>query len=547
MHFWPSTTHVQEGPVLLSDLPYKGKARPDVDLLSKAGLPLAGEAFSAREWAAWLLSPDRYRERWRFAQHSTDALKERGIPLEELRASAVREPGPRKRLWLLHKKCFRFVRDEHGEEVADPTQKVPVCPECAASLHGRAPRLPKFSLANDFWMGQLPPQLRGLSEGAWLLLALARPFIRRFGCLTDSGKWTHPEERIKAFIGNVCAFTQADGGSLVAKLPPRAEDLVGRITIAFAGSDGDLKRARLRSLAVSPAAFKRAYDYLHRCNPIYAAVGWDEAAAMDLARDRSVLGLPACLGACVRVDEGADPKAQSVRQEGPGEAVQGESDEIPPHEKDAGEGPDSNDLGEPEEGEYVAGVADRDVELDMDRAVQNIKTSLQRQEVRARRVIRHQEEMREQHGRHAYESLGAQEELRGEHDAQARTNTNETRLREMEEQITAAERSVQGLRVAPSMEDSSVYAQWLDDASQEKTLLVPTQTNMQNMFDPYFWTSLDPCCFVYGDGAYGIDREVPVSFPEYLDYICSRDELSYELRATALGRGRSLTAVRLCF
>ena len=345
MHFWASPTHVQEGRVLLSDESYKGKAQPDAGLRDKAGLSQGDESFSARDWASWLLSPDRYRERWRFAQHSASAVKERGIPLEELQASAVREPGPRKRLWLLHKKCFKFVRDEHGDDVADPTQRVPVCPECVASLTGRAPRLPKFSLANDLWMGQLPPQLRGLSEGAWLLLALARPFIRRFGCLTDSGKWTHPEERIKAFIGNVCAFTQADGGSLVAKLPPRAEDLVGRITIAFAGSDGDLKRARLRALAVSPAAFKRAYDYLHRCNPIYAAVSWDEAAAMDLSRDRSVLGLPACLGACVRVDEMADPKAQSVRQEGPGEAVQSQSDDIPPEEKESGEGLDSNDCG----------------------------------------------------------------------------------------------------------------------------------------------------------------------------------------------------------
>ena len=100
----------------------------------------------------------------------------------------------------------------------------------------------------------------------------------------------------------------------------------------------------------------------------------------------------------------------------------------------------------------------------------------------------------------------------------------------MEEQISAAERSQQGLRVPPSMEDPIVHAQWLDDATQEKTLLVPTQTNMQNMFDPYFWTSLDPCCFVYGDGAFGIDREVPITFPEYLEYICSRRRRSIRLR-----------------
>ena len=34
--------------------------------------------------------------------------------------------------------------------------------------------MPKFALANDLWIGKLPECFRGLSEGALLLLPIAR-------------------------------------------------------------------------------------------------------------------------------------------------------------------------------------------------------------------------------------------------------------------------------------------------------------------------------------------------------------------------------------
>eukprot|EP00973_Karenia_brevis_P067534 9394915-Karenia_brevis.AAC.1 len=51
---------------------------------------------------------------------------------------------------------------------------------------------------------------------------------------------------------------------------------------------------------------------------------------------------------------------------------------------------------------------------------------------------------------------------------------------------------------------------------------------MENMFDPDFWTAMDPRSFVYGDGVYGIDRKTKMSFPEYLRYLFNRDELEYD-------------------
>ena len=88
----------------------------------------------------------------------------------------MRDPVTRA-LWLLRKKCFQIRPNEDGELVADVDQKVPVCSDCADSLGADNPKLPKYALSSDLWLGRLPPALQDWSEGAWMLLALARPFI----------------------------------------------------------------------------------------------------------------------------------------------------------------------------------------------------------------------------------------------------------------------------------------------------------------------------------------------------------------------------------
>ena len=86
-------------------------------------------------------------------------------------------------------------------------------------MPGKVPKMPKFALANGLWLGKLPARLKTLTDGAWIMLALARPFIRRYSCLNDSGKWMHPDERIRGFIDNVVASAQANGGRVLTSLP----------------------------------------------------------------------------------------------------------------------------------------------------------------------------------------------------------------------------------------------------------------------------------------------------------------------------------------
>ena len=97
-----------------------------------------------RQRAHELLAPARYHARWRFLRVGDDGVsREGGIPLAELEASAVRDPGPDGQLWLLHKKVFRMVRNSRGELVADANQKVPICVGCNAALSRKVPTMPK--------------------------------------------------------------------------------------------------------------------------------------------------------------------------------------------------------------------------------------------------------------------------------------------------------------------------------------------------------------------------------------------------------------------
>jgi hypothetical protein len=236
--------------------------------------------------------------------------------------------------------------------------------------------MPKYALANDFWMGKLPRSLQNLSDGAWLLLALARPLIRRYNCST-LGKVNPGEadESIKGYVGNVAAFAQRDGGRVLTSLPPRPEDVVDRIVIAFVGSEADCKRAYISELGVCLSDFKAAYECLHAVNALYNRVQWDEEAARSMLGESEVLGLPSVLTGCVRVHE-SDAACARTCQSGPADA------HIAGAEEPRGEACDS----EPEEDAYNAGVADEDMKLDVDRQMTQVEVHLRKQALLAQQV-----------------------------------------------------------------------------------------------------------------------------------------------------------------
>ena len=104
----------------------------------------------------------------------------------------------------------------------------------------------------------------------------------------------------ECFQCNLAVFQQQDGPHLLHTLPPRPDDLVERVTIAFVGSDGDLKKRFLQQLRCDANAMKRAYELLRSVNAVYAHVKWDAAAEKVMRSMGGPLGLPGNLQACLR-------------------------------------------------------------------------------------------------------------------------------------------------------------------------------------------------------------------------------------------------------
>ncbi len=516
----------------------------------------AGEVAQApcrRDLAQALLSPARYYRRWRFTGPRGE---EGGIPLQELEASSVRDPRPHGGLWLLHKRLFRMVAragaDGRRELVADPDQEVPICTDCRCSLTKPVPSMPKFALANDLWMGRPPPELAGLSTGARLLLPLARGVVKRYNCLTDSGKWKPVEQRIKGYVGNVVAFPQADGGCEVLSLPPRGNQLLDHVRIVFSGpSTGELRHARVAELEVSRDKLRVAYELLARRNAQYARVRWDDQAAEELEPREGQMGLPPCLAKCVTLKEVTTRPARA-RQKGPADAVEtGVNEERIQEGSDAGQAAQADELqkeaeeeqekgmdaeegsDEDERGEFAAAVADADMQCDQDRAWKRVEVSLRRAEMLAAQKARVETAMRRQEGMQGYEDKDLQRALQ-EETTRLREAVGRVDLSQMQEHMEKAQQQVQETRPPPGV----ARQRWRvagggvvpgEENGHKLQVVVPTGVEPVSMFAPSFWSAFAPLTFPYGDGVFGLERDAELTYVEWCQYLMDREELAYEV------------------
>ena len=154
----------------------------------------------------------RYRARWPL------------LPLSELMHSCVSHPYGRYAdgspwLWLLHKASV-------PAELTEDT-RVWVCADCAGSLARKCPRVPKYALANDLWLGRVPavfrPDKKRLSAMTFMLLSLGRAVVQKV--IAERTKPQRPEEKQKGMRANTVAFPQAKIRELVtAHLPPTSEE-----------------------------------------------------------------------------------------------------------------------------------------------------------------------------------------------------------------------------------------------------------------------------------------------------------------------------------
>ena len=573
---------------------------------------------TSRRTAHYLFSVDRYRDRWCFGQ--SESGEEFGIPRAELEASAVENPHCKGELWLLHRKAFTFT----PAGLVDPACKVPICADCKVDVGKKKPGLPKYALANDLWIGAMPKALRGLSEGAWLLLPLARCLMKRFNCKSDMDKrWRPPSDQmIKALVGNVCVFPQADGGKVLTSLPPTAEELIDSLAIVFTGPAEDMLTGFHKDLGVDPAVLKEAYDFLLKHNKTYSQTRWDEGKAAGLQLVDGCLGFPKVFMDCLRRQDVVQGDSGDVRQYGPADAVETGTDdqlgggltddaggEVPLAQQDSAyvsetlallrqwleQHPvslpqvatdDKSAAGlseaalsrrvsalirvldsdssvfaehvleearvlllpllrtcdvEEEKEEVVIGAADDDVQMDSHKQFAHVEAQLRRLLQKRSQVREQEKKVRESDSSMAdFTNAAARDDVAAAAEEVAKS-LQQLNFEKMDKDLQAAEDKVERFSAPPGVQCRKKLpeAKLVKNAAGRICLLVPGASQALSMFEPSFWSSVDPRSFPYGDGVYGIDRDTKLSFDEWARYLLQREELVYD-SVVGLAEGVSL-------
>ena len=239
-----------------------------------------------------LLGVERYGERWKHIV-STDAGK------AELHSSAVTHPFlPEKKL-LLHKAAW----------VGNPTAPQAVCASCKQALMATPLLMPRYSLANDLWIGRCPPALQDLEAGTQKLLPLVRTCIQ-VTILQGSG--LQASERQRGLIGNSIFLPQASPSQVQRVLPPSAETLQEHFSFVLVDAEKkNIDRAPL--LETSHARYVAAVKCLNELSPYYQEV---DVAVERLGDD----GLAPALLDCVLETSADSALAQRLLQSGPADA-----------------------------------------------------------------------------------------------------------------------------------------------------------------------------------------------------------------------------------
>ena len=219
------------------------------------------------------------------------------------------------------------------------------------------------------------------------------------------------------------------------------------------------------------------------------------------------------------VQEGDGDNPATTKQVGPADA------QVDGREDNAGKC-DSKECGEDRErGEYNAGVCDADMQLDVDKQMKKAETLLRKQSILAQQTLEHEERVRaaDPEGMSNYRCRASREECRRNMQDLKKT-LGSAKLKKMQDELDGAMRALERTAVPPS---GMTSADWVRLATGEKTLVVPTGQDLMSAFDVSLWSSMDPKCFVYGDGVWGIQRAGKITFREHCAYLAERDELVY--------------------
>ena len=281
---------------------------------------IAGEhSFMMNPDVVWkFLSVERYKERWPL------------IPEAELLASSVSvvDSFGQKVSVLLHKRRV-------DADMICGNSAASVCRDCYHAFAPKQPKLCKFALANDLWLGRPDPLLGQANMTHEMCLALARTVatkvVLRAGGAQQNGasngnQWDAAFHQ-SGYVGSSVLFHNGDAKHAVESLPPRQLNDAMAITfctdLPHEGQEaGRAAVSKIVELRLKKALFLEQAAALQKTNCVYAAgvAEINRELLTEWLQDAEEAVPPVVLDCVVTVPVGEDGPGV-MRQEGPADAT----------------------------------------------------------------------------------------------------------------------------------------------------------------------------------------------------------------------------------
>ncbi len=175
--------------------------------------------------------------------------------------------------------------DPRGVEVRDDgAVNVSVCLTCHKDV--KKGKIPKFSLANGLFLGNVPKELQDLTIIEESMIALCRSKCYVIQLKDDSLELEsgHVQRGMK---GHVIVYPQRPS-HIATSLPPDIEEITSPICVLFVGSEkpsDDWLRNHAKPLAVNGGRVRRALQWLKDNNPLYSSIEFNEDVLRELDRN----------------------------------------------------------------------------------------------------------------------------------------------------------------------------------------------------------------------------------------------------------------------
>ncbi|KAK0194759.1 hypothetical protein F5146DRAFT_924504 [Armillaria mellea] len=165
----------------------------------------------------------------------------------------------------------------YTEECDAITGKAPICQACLWSLNKK--ELPRLVLANDLWLGHIPPELEVLTLPERILVAHYFPaaYIVKLYPKINNARMLNPNMLATGLKGNVSTYPLPhayiaafiDGRQI---MPPHATILSALIGVTFIQPNNKPQYPFPKELHIHRQVVFHALEWLKRHNPLWADV-----------------------------------------------------------------------------------------------------------------------------------------------------------------------------------------------------------------------------------------------------------------------------------